>query len=107
MIQLWVLPDEPGEPAGYRVYSIGSGERLQIYGGSKNQNERFYSKTSIDVAHVEAGQTIEYDGDVMAFLSKGSGIANGEALDARTLVHSNGLAFQAGSDAQVILIYSS
>ncbi len=48
MIQLWVLPDEAGEPAGYRVYSPENGSRLQIYGGSKDQSERFYSQTYID-----------------------------------------------------------
>ena len=40
MIQLWVLPDEVGEPAGYRVYSPGDSDRIQVYGGSKDQDER-------------------------------------------------------------------
>ncbi len=52
MIQIWVLPDEPGEPAGYRIYSPKVGERLQVYGGDRNPDVRFYSKTPIDIAHI-------------------------------------------------------
>ena len=107
MIQLWVLPDEAGEPAGYRVYSPEQGQRLQVYGGSKDQEERFYSNTSIDVAHLEKGQSLEHNGDVLAFLAKGSGVVNGEAIAARTLVRSNGLVFQAENDSQLILIYTN
>ena len=70
MIQLWVLPDEAGEPAGYRVYTPEQGERLHVYGGGKDQDERFYSRTSIDVANLDAGQSVTQDGEVMAFLTK-------------------------------------
>ena len=107
MIQLWVLPDGAGESAGYRVYSPENGSRLQIYGGSKNQNERFYSQTSIDVANVDAGQAINHDGEVIAFLSKGTGIANGERVEARTLLRSSGFNFKAEVSAQLILIYTN
>ena len=107
MIQLWVLPDEPGEPAGYRVYSPTQGERLQIYGGDKNQNERFYSDTSIDVANVRKGDMLSHDGNVMTYIATGSGRINDELLTARTLVRSEGLAFNALEDAQLILMYES
>lgn len=107
MIQLWVLPDEAGEPAGYHVYSPEKGSRVQIYGGSKDENERFYSQTYIDVANVDASQTVNHDGEVMAFLSKGNGIANGERVGARTLMRSDGLDFEAVTSAQLILIYTN
>lgn len=105
MIQLWVLPDEAGELAGYRVYSPESGSRLQIYGGSKAQGERFYSQTCIDIANLEPNQTVTHEGKVMAFLSKGSGIANGEDVGARTLMRGDRLDFTAETSAQLILIY--
>ena len=107
MIQIWVLPDEKGEPAGYRVYSPKSGRRVQIYGGPKEKNERFYSQTFIDIANIDPTQTINHKGDVMAFLSKGSGIANDEYVDARTLIRSDGLNFIAETTAQLILIYTN
>lgn len=106
MIQLWVLPDQPGEPAGYRVYQPKTGERLHVYGGSWEQTERFCSHTHIDVANAQPGQVIQQDGEVMAYLSKGTGTANGKTVEERTLIQNNGLEFTANSDAQLILIYT-
>lgn len=106
MIQLWVLPDESGEPAGYRVYSPAPGEKLRIYGGSKEQKESFYSKTIIDVANLVPGQRIDHEGEVLAFLSKGSGVANGETVAARTLMRADRFNFEADVDGQLILIYT-
>ncbi len=105
MIQVWVAPDEAGEPAGYKTYSPKSGERLQIYGGPKGQTQCFYSKTNVDVINAEAGQVFEQSGDVMVYLSKGSGTVNGQAVVARTLVKAEHLTFSANEDAQLILIY--
>lgn len=107
MIQLWVLPDDAGEPAGYHVYSPENGSRLQVYGGYKNQTERFYSQTAIDVANIDAKQTVTHDGEVMAYLSKGSGIVNGKRIAARTLIRSDGLDFKAETSAQLILVYTN
>ena len=107
MIQLWVTPDEPGEPAGYKVYAPKSGERAHVYGGPKNQDERFYSNTQIDVVNAKAGQTISHRGDVIAYLSKGSGVVNGKAVSARTLIRSDEIEFRAEDSAQLILIYTS
>ncbi len=107
MIQLWVLPDEAGEPAGYQVFSPEVGERVQIYGGNKNQSERFYSKTAIDVARLKPGQTLKHDRPAMAFLCSGEGIMNGQAISARTLARDDKLEFKATSDTLVILIYAA
>lgn len=106
MIQLWVLPDEPGEPAGYRVYSPGKNTRMNIYGGAKDQDECFYSKTFIDVANVDVNGLVNHQGDVIAFLSKGSGIINDEHVSARTLIRTDTLNFKAETTAQLILIYT-
>jgi redox-sensitive bicupin YhaK (pirin superfamily) len=105
MIQLWVLPDEPGEPAGFRVYTPKTGERLQVYGGGKNQDERFYSDTSIEVANISKGDILSHEGDAMIFVMTGGGEINGEPVSSRTLVRSNDPTFNAIEDAQLILIY--
>ena len=106
MLQLWVMPDEPGEPAGYKTYSLKTGERLHIYGGPKDQSERFYSKTQIEVINLQSGQAVSHGGDVMAYLSKGSGTANGETISARTLIRDGELEFRADEAGQLILIYA-
>jgi redox-sensitive bicupin YhaK (pirin superfamily) len=107
MIQLWVLPDEPGEPAGFRVYTPKPGQRLQVYGGDKNQDERFYSGTSIDIANVNSGDTLRHEGNIQTFIMTGSGEINGEPVSSRTLVKSDDLAFTANEDAQLILVYAN
>jgi len=105
MIQIWVLPDEAEEPAGYKVYQPAAGERAHIYGGSKNQDDTFYSATSIDVANVLSGQSVNQPGNVMVYVSKGSGIVGGDSVRARTLLRGTDFEFTASSDAQLILIY--
>ena len=105
MIQLWVLPDDAGEPAGYQVFEPQIGKRVQIYGGAKSQKERFYSHTAIDVANLEAGQTLEHTGDAMLFLSRGEAIINGQTIPARTLIRDESIRLTTNSDAQVIIVY--
>ncbi len=107
MIQLWVLPDEAGEPAGYKVYRPAAGERVHVYGGPRDQDHTFHSKTSIDVVRARAGQTISQHGEVMLYISKGNGTANGADIDARTLLRVKDLEFVATTDAHVILIYTN
>ena len=108
MIQLWVTPDEAGEPAGYKMYPPVQGEVTHIYGGGKDQAKTFYSATSISVANTFSQQTIQKEGEVMAYLSKGRGMANGQQIQARTLIRSeSGLTFEAQEESQLILIYAS
>lgn len=107
MIQIWVLPDEKGEPAGYKVYKIAAGERARIYGGAKDQDDTFYSGTSIDVADVQENQTISQKGEAMAYLSKGAGTINGEAIAARTLIRGSDIEFTATANSQFIVIYEN
>ncbi|PCH62750.1 MAG: pilus assembly protein [SAR86 cluster bacterium] len=107
MIQLWVLPDDAGEPAGYQVFTPQSGERLQVYGGSKSQTERFYSRTSIDVALLKQGKSLSHRGEVMVFLCSGEVLINGQKVAARTLVRADSIELEAVNDAQIILIYSA
>ncbi|SFD09943.1 pirin family protein [Pseudoalteromonas denitrificans] len=107
MIQLWVMPDQQGEAAGYKIYQPSMGELTRVYGGDKNQEDTFYSKTSIDVLMAKTGQTFVKEGPVMAYISKGHGFINGKKIEARTLIKSeSAVTFEAKSDAQVIFIYT-
>ena len=105
MVQLWVLPDESGEAAGYKVYQPETGKLNKIYGGKKEQDETFYSQTAIAVAPLAAGQSVDQSGDVLAYLSKGSGVINGETIQARTLVRTENIKFSATEESQLIVVY--
>lgn len=105
MIQLWVLPDEPGEPAGYKTYTPEADERTRIYGGSKGQTTHFYSQTAIDYAELKSGKTLSQDGDVLAFLARGTGKVNGQVVEGRTLVRVENLHYEASADSVILIIY--
>jgi redox-sensitive bicupin YhaK (pirin superfamily) len=107
MIQLWVLPDQPGEAAGYSVYQPEDGQRTRIYGGPKEQSETFYSSTLIDVINATQGQTYTQDGDFMAYTTRGDGLIAGEPVVARTLTGGSDMTFEAKTDSQLILIYGN
>ena len=105
MVQLWALPDEPGEAAGYKVYQPETGKLNKIYGGKKDQDQTFHSHTAIAVAPLEVGQSVEQSGEVLAYLSKGSGVINGETIKARTLVRADSISFSAAEESQLIVVY--
>lgn len=105
LIQLWVLPENAGEKAGYKVYSPKQNELVAIYGGNKKQDKTFDSHTHIQYANTDANIEIEQTGEVLAYLSKGSGVINGKNISARTLIRvKDGLAFKSAENSQIILM---
>jgi redox-sensitive bicupin YhaK (pirin superfamily) len=72
MLQLWVLPEELGQPAGYKHYTLKAHGVTRIYGGQQNQNKTFASKTIIDIARLSAGESIKLNEEVLAYVSLGS-----------------------------------
>lgn len=105
MIQLWCLPDEAGYKAGYKLYPLTLGEKTDVYGGSKTQDNTFNAKTRILVAHLTPEQTLEHTGPSMAYLAAGEGVVNDTHIDAKTLISAETLKFKARSDALLVLIY--
>ncbi len=103
MIQLWVLPEEAGQVASYKVYQPKRGESTRIYGGDSNENA-FPSKTQIDVVLLKQGENIEFEGDFIAYITRGSGIANDEKITDGDMLAGNHLRFSAVEDAQLIII---
>jgi len=108
LIQIWVLPDEAGERADYKVYRPEKGQLTHIYGGDKTQNNTMYSKTSIAMVNAKQGQKFSHQGEVIAYISKGEITANGEKIYARTLLRDkNSLEIVVEEDAQIIFIYAT
>lgn len=107
MIQLWVLPEEKGKPASYKVYQPKYGELTRIYGGDLSVNDNdFPAQTRIDIALLENGQSIELDETFMAYITRGSGIANGELIHDGDLVSGGGLEFMATDDVQLLVVHT-
>lgn len=103
MIQLWVLPERPGEPAGYRVYPPTAGVS-RVYGGAVGQQQTLDSHTLIDIAVLQAGESVELDGEFLAYLTQGSGSAAGQSLVDGDLFRGHNERFTASGDVQLIIV---
>ena len=104
MIQLWVLPETPGEPANYKFYDLEPRKIIRVYGGSKGQVQTLDSHTIIDVALLSNKQQVSNNGEFMAYLSLGSGELNGQLVQEGDLVRGMDLDFTATGAVQLIII---
>jgi len=106
MIQLWVLPEQPGQAASYKMYQPVTGHLTRIYGGEESNDADFPAQTKIDVAVLTDGQKIKVNETFMAYLTRGKGLANGEAIEDGSLIRGASLNFEAKGDIQIIIIHS-
>jgi quercetin 2,3-dioxygenase len=104
MIQLWVLPETSGEPAAYKFYDLQQGKMTRIYGGPKDQNETLDSHTIMEVGMLSADQEVSRNGEFLAYVTRGSGHLNGQAVKDGDLVRGDNLNFKAADDVQIIVI---
>jgi len=105
MIQLWVLPERAGEPAGYKFYRPKPAGMTHVYGGSSAQDETLDSHTLIDVGLLESGQNTSISGPFLAYITHGSGLANGIAVRDGDLIRGEDLVFETQEDAQLIVVH--
>lgn len=104
MIQIWVLPEEHGKAAKYRVYQPVTGKMTRIYGGVDNGKADFPAGTRIDVGMLAKGQSIKINEPFMAYVTRGSAKANGTAVTDGDMLRGDMLALTAGEDVQLILV---
>ncbi len=104
LLQLWVLPENKGEPAGYKLYQPEWGKVTRIYGGAKSQSETFDSHTLVDVAMMNEGQSFVLEGEFIAYLALGKGIANEQRVSEGDLIRGQGLSFTAEQKSQLVLV---
>jgi redox-sensitive bicupin YhaK (pirin superfamily) len=118
MLQLWVLPEIAGQPAGYKHYTLPEKGVTRIYGGKSTGNEdhsseikqskTFASKTTIDVVRLAKGESIRFNEEVLAYVSKGTAdfsdennIFNAEDGD---LIRSYKTDITASSELEVVVV---
>lgn len=104
MIQMWITPEKSGEKSGYKLYSLQQGNILRVYGGTNNQSETFVSQTIVDVGLIDTNQKISFDGEFIAYVTRGEGILNGKSVTNGDLIHGANLTFQAKIDSQIIIV---
>jgi len=106
MIQLWVLPEQSGKTAEYKHYSLKDGALMRVYGGEENQDETLNSHTLIDVGVILAGMSISLHSSMLTYVTRGSGILNGQPVKDGDLIRDDKLEFYANHDAQLIIIHT-
>lgn len=105
MIQLWVLPETPDEPAGYQIFESTTGKRTRIYGGSAEQDKTFASHTIIEITEISAGKTFKQAGKSLVYITTGVGEIGDETLREGHLVESTDFNFTATVDSKLIVVY--
>jgi len=103
IIQMWITPERPGQPADYKSYTLNQGV-TRVYGGDSNQDETFSSSTIVDVGLIDVNKTISFDGEFLAYVTVGNGILNGEKVSNGDLIRGNDVTFQAESNSQIIIV---
>ncbi len=106
MIQIWVLPERAGEPAGYKIYHPKEAKLTRVYGGSTDQDVTFDSHTLIDVGLLSVGEKIAVDGPFLAYITRGSGHINGETVGDGDLVRGENFEFSAVEPTQLIVVHT-
>ena len=107
MIQLWVLPETLEEPAGYKKYEPELGQVTRIYGGNAQQDSTYAAKTEVSVALMKPGQEMQLDGEFMAYITQGSGIANNETVKGGDLFSDSSFHFVAKDNVHMIVVQES
>lgn len=105
MIQLWALPEQPGQPAGYKLYRPQWGDLVRVYGGPSGQDETFDNSTLIDIGLLNPGQKIQIKSDFLAYVTQGKGKTNGVEVTDGDLFRGKGLVFEAADKTQLIIIH--
>ena len=106
MIQLWVLPERSGEPAGYKLYSPAEGAMTRVYGGSTDQDVTLDSHTLIEVGLLASGNKVKINGPFVAYVTRGSGRLNGKTVGDGDLIRGEGLEFDALEPTQLIVVHT-
>ncbi len=105
MIQLWVIPEIRGESADYQMFHAEPGTRTRVYGGPPGQDNTVTARTAIDIAHLNAGDTIVQSGRSIVYITSGEGVCAGETLTEGDLVETRDFKFKANTDSKLILAF--
>ncbi len=104
MIQLWVLPEEKGQAADYRLYKTQPGQVTRVYGGEDDQNDTLASHTTIEIVSLEPSQVFILKSPFLAYLTVGRGTDNNLNFEEGDLIRGDQIYFRATSNVTMIVI---
>ncbi len=89
LLQLWALPETPGEAAEYKLYDLNKNQLMRIYGGKTTQHETFDSHTIIEVGLLDKGCHISKQGEFLAYITNGKAEINGAVVEDGDLIRAD------------------
>jgi len=105
MIQLWVLPETPGEPSSYQLYQSKPGARVRVYGGHDDKAEPFSSKTIIEIAQLKAGDKFKQPAKSLVYVTTGRGTDKDQVFREGDLIDTDDFSFTADKDSSLIVVF--
>lgn len=105
MIQIWVLPETPGEPAGYKLFEAAENGRTRVYGGPADQDETLAARTVIEFAQLKEGESLDQPGRCIVYLASGATSSLDETLREGDLVETSNFRTKALTDSTLILAH--
>lgn len=108
MLQLWVLPEQKGEKAGYQYFTeIGQGV-TRIYGGDEHSTSQFKSRTCIDLVELELEQQVTISDAALIYVYQGEGLAKADGNEVIVrdgdLISASGLTVEACNAMKFVVI---
>ena len=104
MIQLWVLPEEKGQPAEYKHYKTKPGHITRVYGGEDDQDDTLVNHTTIEIVSLSPSQVFILKSPFLAYLTVGKGTNNTLDFKEGDLIKGDQIYFRAASDVTMIVI---
>lgn len=105
MIQIWVLPETPGEPASYKMFEAAENGRTRIYGGPADQDETIAARTIIEIVHMKKGDKLDQPGRCIIYVTSGAGSSMDETLREGDLIETSNFSIKALADSKLIVVY--
>jgi hypothetical protein len=87
------------------MFHAEAGTRTRVYGGPPDQDETFVARTAIDIAHVNAGDSVLQSGRSVVYITSGEGTCSGETLTEGDLVETRDFKYKAKTDSKLILAF--
>jgi len=111
MIQLWVLPEETGQSAGYKYYTPKKVGVTRIYGVNEPESRTFVSKTTIDIIRLKANTNITLTKESLSYITSGKAVAvegrESISISDGDLIRSNDIEIKAKTNLNLIIIGQS
>lgn len=107
MIQLWVLPENPEQPADYKLYHAEKKGRTRVYGGPADQDDTFPARTVVEIVHVDEGETVKQPGRSLSYITSGVGTSQDTNIREGFLVDTRDFEYKALTDSKLIVVYES